>query len=91
PIVAVFSLQSRSFFLIQYGCNLLITGVVVLFSKPYLYIINAQTGEIIDSQTRRYGRSLSYEFDVEEETDYLVLLTSRYNRQTGQYTLAVQS
>ncbi|MGK7961332.1 D-Ala-D-Ala carboxypeptidase family metallohydrolase, partial [Crocosphaera sp.] len=36
PIVAVFSLQSRSFFLIQYGCNLLITGVVVLFSKPYL-------------------------------------------------------
>ncbi|MDJ0658314.1 MAG: hypothetical protein QNJ42_02370 [Crocosphaera sp.] len=59
--------------------------------SPELHILNAQTGEILDSYSKRYASKITYEFDVEDGMDYLLLVSSRHNAQTGQYTFNIQS
>ncbi|MDJ0730174.1 MAG: hypothetical protein QNJ33_09315 [Crocosphaera sp.] len=57
---------------------------------PDMYIINAQTGDIIDSYSY-HGEVLSYDLNIDEGIDYLCLVTSRYNAQVGEYTFTVNS
>ena len=60
--------------------------------RPDLYIMNAQTGEVIDSlRGTRSNRNLSYILDVEEGIDYLILFTSNSSGSTGQYSLTVEN
>ncbi len=60
---------------------------------PDLHIINAQTGDIIDSYNsyNSDNETLSYNLNVEEGTDYLFMVTSRYRQQVGEYTFTVNS
>ena len=60
--------------------------------RPDLYIMNAQTGEVIDSlRGTRSNRNLSYILDVEEGIDYLILFTSNSSGSTGQYSLTIEN
>ncbi|MDJ0599459.1 MAG: hypothetical protein QNJ37_11530 [Crocosphaera sp.] len=59
--------------------------------SPHLYILNAQTGEILDSRATLYSSNLSYNLDVKEGIDYLILLTSYHNAQIGKYTFTVET
>ena len=60
---------------------------------PDLHIVNAQTGDIIDSYNHYDFDNdiLSYDLSVEEGIDYLFVVSSRYRQEVGEYTFAVNS
>lgn len=56
---------------------------------PEVHIVNAQTGEFLDFDRTLYRTNLTHTFDVEDNIDYLILVTSRHNGQIGEYTLSL--
>ncbi len=58
---------------------------------PEFHIINAQTGDILESYNLYNfdSHSMSYDLQVEQGMDYLVLVSSRYRQEVGEYTFSV--
>lgn len=57
---------------------------------PTLYLVNAETGELIDNW-RGSQKQKTVNFKVEENIDYLIMVSSLYGNQVGEYTFNVDT
>lgn len=55
---------------------------------PTIYLLNAETGELIDDWLGSRNQK-TVNFNVEEEIGYLILVSSLYANQVGEYTFSV--
>ena len=57
---------------------------------PTLYLVNAETGEFIDDW-RGSQQKKTVNFTLEEEMDYLIIVSSLYANQVGEYVFSVDT
>ena len=57
---------------------------------PSVYLINAETGQLIDDW-RGSQQQKTINFTVEEDIDYLIMVSSIYANQLGEYTFSVDT
>ena len=55
---------------------------------PTIYLVNAETGELIDDWLGSRNQK-TVNFNVEEEMGYLIIVSSLYANQVGEYTFSV--